>query len=233
MKKFLLLFLIIPMVMFCGNTGDDITGGSSETSTGKQAFAAIEGLIVFANNTPVVGAGVKLRNQADVRKIVIAAKMTSIIRSGFDSTDITGFFRFDTVDTGKYWIAINYQDSLGALAEAAVTDKDTVVRVNATLRAMGTIQGKIDSTYIKPGQVTYIYIPELGIKIPVDSNGVFSLPHLPPGNYTIMIIIGSTRTQTPTDSVKIPVIPGDTTLISKVGSKTGVVIINGSIIEPK
>lgn len=225
--KILLLILSVLLLVYCGSS-DDIAGGSTETSTGN---AAIVGLIVSSNNQPVYQAKVDLYHSSLVNVYTASKMAATSIRNGTDSTDVNGFFRFDKVDTGSYYISVNYKDSLRGLFQARVNPTDTLVQVNGTLEKVGAISGRIDTSYVGAGQTAYVFIPELQLQVAVSTDGSFVLPSLPPGTFTLRIMIGSQSVVTPTDTVKISVTSNNTTVVNKLGSKTGAVNIGGTIKE--
>jgi hypothetical protein len=155
----------------------------------------------------------------------------ALIRSGFTNTNINGFFRFNSVDTGGYLVEINDHDTLGAVLPTQINRGDTLKDVNGTLNKLGIIIGRVDTTGIGRNQNRSIYLPELGRIISVDSTGNFIIPNLPAWNYQIRLSIQDTIVRLPLDSVRVPVKPADTTWINSFGSKTGTIIIDGRIIE--
>lgn len=226
-RIFSALFLLL--AIFCSNSGD-VAGTTTETQTGKPA--AIEGLIMYDTsfNSPVNDADVVLHDQSTIM-IMALAKRGSLIRSGQTITNINGFFRFDSVDTGKYLIEINDHDTLGAIISATVHPTDTLVNANGILRRLGCLDGKINTDLISGTEQMRVFLPEIQRIVMVDTDGYFYIDKLPAWNYRISVIRGDSAIGTLADNVVIPVHSGDTTYVSSLGSNSVNVIINGTIIE--
>lgn len=201
----------------------------SETDTG----CAIAGLIHYADSSAVVHAGVILHDQRLIKKLTLnkSAAAPALIHAGSTYTNINGFFRFDSVDTGGYLVEVNDHDTLGAILPATIKPKDTLVQINGILKRCGIILGKVDTSGIGKNKKLSIFIPEIGRIISVNSAGMFTITNLPAWNYQLRFAVQDTLIRLPLDTVAIPVNPGDTTRIISFGSKNGSIIINGKIIE--
>jgi hypothetical protein len=219
-------FALFTIVLSCVSPTTRTTGTISETDTG----CVIEGLVQYSSKAPVSNAIVTLHDQ-QILKIITLAKQKILIRSGNTKTNINGFFQIDSVDTGKYLVEINDHDSLGALVPAKVLPKDTLVTVNAILGRFGTIIGKIDTGAIHTIKNPVIYLPEINQRITIYASGYFVISNLPAYVYHIRFASGDSVITMPTDSVQIPVSPGDTTFFQSLGVQSGSIIINGQIIE--
>jgi hypothetical protein len=221
--------LLISFFLSCSCSNNNIAGVGSETDTG----CTVAGLIQYSDSTAVVHAGVILHDQRLIKKITLnkMAAVPVLIRSGSTITNINGFFRFDSVDTGGYLVEVNDHDTLGAILPATVKPKDTLVQVNGTLKRYGIIIGKVDTAGIGKNKNVSILLPEIGRIITVDSAGNFIIKNLPVWNYQMRLAIQDTVIRLPLDSVLIPVKPADTTWIISFGSKSGTVILDGKIIE--
>jgi hypothetical protein len=225
-KVFFLSFLLFFLSCSCSN---NVAGTGSETDTG----CAVAGLIQYSDSLPVVHADVILHDQRFIKRITLSKRLagTSLIRSGSTLTNINGFFRFDSVDTGGYLVEINDHDTLGAVLPTQINLGDTLKEVNGILHKFGTIIGKIDTTGIGKNKSVAIYLPEIGQTVSVDSAGNFIVKNLPAWNYQIRLVIQDTVVRLPVDTIPIPVKPADTTRIISFGSKSGTVIVGGKIIE--
>jgi hypothetical protein len=217
---------LFAFVLSCVSPTTRTAGTISETDTG----CLIEGLVQYSSKAPVANAIVTLHDQ-HILKIITLAKQKVLIRSGNTKTNINGFFQIDSVDTGKYLVEINDHDTLGALVPAQVRLKDTLVTINAILGRFGTIVGKIDTGAIHAIKNPVIYLPEINQRVTIYASGYFVINNLPAYVYHIRFASGDSAITFPSDSVQIPVLPGDTTFIQSLGAKTGSIIINGQIIE--
>jgi len=218
----------VAFLLSCSGWGhvNQVSGTLSETDTG----CALEGYVVYANGISASKAKVLLHDMQSV-SVITLAKKKALTRSGITQTNINGFFSFDSVDTGKYIVEVNDHDTSGALLSVQIKHKDTLVTVNALLRIFGCIIGKIDTSkdFITPN--TVIYLPELNRIIKIDSSGTFIIPSLPEWNYQLRIAIRDSLIRLPSDTITIPVKPGDTTRVISFGSKTGSIVITGKVEE--
>ena len=227
-RKTTILTLAV-LALFCSRGGKDIAGTTTETQTGTQA--AIEGLIVYGDSiTPVYDAAVILHDQSMV-SIITLGKRTAVIRSGNTTTNINGFFRFDSVDTGRFLIEVNDHDTLGGLFKAQVKPKDTLVEVNGVLNRLGCILGRVDTSLSSQGASISVYLPEIGREVPVDSGGYFTVSDVPAWNYQLRFVVNGSIVRLPADTIPVPVTAGDTTQVVGLGSKTGGIVVKGKIIE--
>jgi len=237
MRNLLLVIAIgICFSVRCSCSNNNIAGTSVETDTGTSC--KVVGIMEYANGDPVMGAGVNLIDQANVKIIVIGtakkralAKGKALVRNGYKTTDPNGFFAFDSVDTGKYYVLVNDHDSLGGKFTAVVDTNDTIVHVNGTLQRMGTVKGAIDTSLLNKNGQTYIYIPEAGEEVPVNSDGSFNLGALPPGTYTIRLVYGNTAQPSPLDSLSVPVKSDSTTTLQNIGTQYGAVMVTITVKE--
>jgi hypothetical protein len=213
----------------CSCSNNNLVGTTSETDTG----CAVAGLIQYSGNAAVIHAGVILHDQRLLKRITLnkTAVVPSLIRSGSTYTNINGFFRFDSVDTGRYLVEINDHDTLGAVLPTQINHGDTLKTVNGILVKFGTIIGKIDTAGIGKNRNAVIYLPELGRTISIDAAGNFTINNLPVWNYQLRLAIQDTIVRLPLDSILIPVKSADTTRIISFGSKSGTVLIDGKVIE--
>jgi hypothetical protein len=224
-KFFWFIFALI--FLYCSRLSNDLAGTTTETESGTKA--AIEGLIVYSDSSPVHGAEVILHDQQHI-KIIELRKTLAGISSGITQTNINGFFRFDSVDTGHFLIEINDHDSLGALLKAEVKPKDTLVEANGVLKRLGCIQGRVDISKIRSG-LDSIYLPEIQRYAVIDSAGFFTINNVPVWSYQLRVKIGDSLIRLPADTIAVPVMSGDTTHVLNFGSDTGSVLIKGEIIE--
>jgi hypothetical protein len=227
-RKNIFWFIFALIFLFCSRMSNDLAGTTTETESGTKA--AIEGLIVYSDSSPVNGAEVILHDQQHI-KIIELRKTLAGISSGITLTNINGFFRFDSVDTGHFLVEINDHDSLGALLKAEVKPKDTLVEANGVLRRLGCIQGRIDTSKIKRSGSDSIYLPEIQRYVVIDSAGFFTINNVPVWSYQLRVKIGDSLIRLPADTIAVPVSSGDTTHVSSFGSDTSSVLIKGEIVE--
>jgi hypothetical protein len=221
MKRYTLLLPFVTILLNCSHPVG-IAGTSNDTET-------VVGEVTNSNNNPVNNANVTLHDQKAIGKIVTGLSKTATgIRSGSTLTDMSGCFRFDSVDTGVYYLEINSHDSLGGLLEINVRRTnvaDSVLHIIDTVKRMGTIEGKIDVGLVSKTVTTYVYIAEVQKLVPVDTNGNFTCVYLPPYDYTLRVMQGSTVVSSPLDTAKVMVKEGDTTYV---GNAAPIVLIGVS-----
>lgn len=198
----------------------------------------MSGIVVDKNGNGISAADVIMRSESIVNKITVGLSKMSLATTAtrfsgkqFDSTktSLTGFFAFDSVDTGHYYIEINDHNVLGALARATITTAKPVCVVDTiTLKHFGAIQGSVDSALVKSGNA-YVQIVELGRSVAVGASGKFEINLVPPDTgYTIRLVIDSNVVASPLDTEKIAVKEGDT---AYVGIRQGV-WTNRSFVAP-
>ena len=226
MKRAYLLSLV-SFFLSCSCSNDNIAGTASETDTG----CALAGLIQYSDSSAVSDADIVLHDQLLLKRITLPKRLVQLLlRSGSTKTNINGFFRIDSVDTGHFLVEINDHDTLGAVLPAQIVPSDTLVQVNGILRHFGTIIGRIDTTRLK-GLTGTIYLPEIGRRITIDSLGYFTILNLPVWNYCLRLAVGDSIVALPSDTMRISVTEKDTTRISSLGAKSGTVVIDGTVIE--
>ena len=221
------LFLVfLPVLLLCAKRGEDIAGTTTETTSG----CVITGMIIDGDSSRISDAVVVLHDQRPVKQGKLA-KRTALIRSGSTRTGDDGYFRFDSVDTGGYLLEVNGRDTLGVLLKASVEKGDTLVELSGLLLQTGTIIGKVDTETIGNLPSVEVNLPEIHKSVPVDSTGQFIFTGIPAWDYLITVSKGDSVFDFPEGSGSIPVSPGDTTIISRLGVSTVTVIINSEIIE--
>jgi hypothetical protein len=146
-------------------------------------------------------------------------------------TDVNGIFEYDSVDTGRFTIAVNYRDSLGALAGIAIDTADTQVSVEVKLGLLGSVDGRLDTALLAGRDSVSLYLPELHLVVTVNPDGSFAIPSVPAWVYAVRVMVGDSVVNSPLDTIPIPVREGDTTIVRNLGGRTGTVVINGSVVE--
>jgi photosystem II stability/assembly factor-like uncharacterized protein len=214
MKKYFLLNAALAL-LYCSTT-PRLTGTMDETGTGKPS-AEMMGLVIYENANPVNDASVYLHDQNAIQKIVVPLKKQSAVHSSRQTrTNINGIFRFDSVDTGHYYVEINDHDSLGALVPKNVGPQDTLVTVNAVLKRLGVMGGSVDTAGMPRNKPLSVYIVEIDRRIPVDSTGKLTVTALPPGEYTVRIVVGDSVIPSKLDTAQMKVNSGDTVKVNTI-----------------
>jgi hypothetical protein len=210
-------FLLVPALalLYCSKT-PNLTGTMDETGTGRPS-AVMMGLVIYENANPVNDASVFLHDQSAIQKVVIQLKKRSAVHPSRQTrTNINGIFRFDSVDTGRYYVEINDHDSLGALVPKDVKPHDTLITVNAVLKRLGVVGGSVDTTGMPRNKPLSVYIVEIDRRIPVDSTGKLTVTALPPGEYTVRIVVGDSAIPSRLDSAQMKVNSGDTVKVDTI-----------------
>lgn len=226
MKKTYFLCLV-SFLLSCSSLNDNIAGTASETDTG----CTLAGLIQYSDSSAVSDADVVLYDQLVLKRVTLSKRLAqSLVRSGSTKTNINGFFRIDSVDTGHFLVEINDHDTLGAVLPMQILPSDTLIEVTGTLHHLGTIIGRIDTTQLT-GLTGTVYLPEIGRRVEIDSLGYFAISNLPVWNYYLRLAVGDSIIALPSDSIRVPVTGKDTTRVSRLGTKSGTVVIDGTVIE--
>jgi ligand-binding sensor domain-containing protein len=184
------------------------TGGGSTTTDN----ASVSGRVLYANGAAARGAAVRVRPAPYVR--AIGPEPDSITRHDTTVND-SGWFYLDSLGIGQYRIEVNDNTSSASLLSCdIVTKKDSIVLPPDTLAAYQTINGKVDSALVgKPD----LYVQVIGLNRieTVDSaTGVFVIPDLAPGSYSLRIISTDTSVKpvvidtAKTDTTHVPPISG-------------------------
>ena len=206
---------------------------STETDTGQ-----ITGWVVYKNKKAVRDADVILRDADMIQMVSIGqAKQRALTKKCSSAemmpestnTSPAGFFSFSEVDIGDYYIEINDHDSLGAVAEAAISDDKPVCSIDTiVLKQTGTIEGSIDKSLIKVDS-TFVYIVEIDRRVSVDSLGRFLIENVPARDYTIRIMENSTVVESLLDTIEVS--ESDTVSVYNIGAEFGTIDIDGIIHE--
>jgi hypothetical protein len=230
MKKAVTMICLLLFMFECTKNSASV----SETNTGQ-----IKGWVVNEDDKVVKGAQVILRS---VTLPVAAAPKASLpslgkvaqpgdLQADTTTTSSKGSFSFDSVAIGDYYIEINDRDSRGALVEASITDNTTVQIIDTVvIKPFASITGSLDESLIT-SESTYLYLIELDRKVPIDSLGIFLITNVPERDYTIRLIENENITTSVLDTVIITVEEQDTVKAFYLGSKTGIVTIDGTIEE--
>jgi hypothetical protein len=192
MKRYAVVIFYAALLLSCVSSPDSskVAGTSNETQT-------VVGEVYYDNGNPVDSAEVILHHKNT------SGKIEAIVSKGI--------FQFDSVDTGGYYLEVNYRDSLGSIQETTVDTADTV-KVSCIIELLGSVKGQIDTSLISKTGNTYIYIMEVQQMALVDSlTGAFEAANLPSGNYTLLIVYDTTVIKNVVDTVIVVINSGDTT----------------------
>lgn len=210
MRKCLVLFFLSTF-LFCAGP-DRLTGTIVETDTG-----CIEGRVRYADGKSAALVSVILHDQQDSAKMTLG-KRQKTSRSKITSTDLDGFYKFDSISKGLYFIESKDHDTLGALSRATISECDTLVS-NLVLDRCGAITGKIDTNNLSPKLKVAIFLPEVDRFVRIDSTGIFTIANLPAGDFQLHVKSIDSISRFATDSIKVSVSKGTTTNLTNFGSK--------------
>jgi len=173
---------LLSVLLFCTINPISDNGGTTEIPNAKvigYIYKPSPAAFLPADTAPIPGASVTLHSLVFPKRTV--------------STDAAGFFVFDSVDTGRYWIEGTACDTIGSVVVCDVVSNDTAAVQHIVLRRMGRIRGRIniDTAGINPDTIfktTRITIQEIGMQLNVTGNGFFETRPIPPFNsYTIVV----------------------------------------------
>jgi hypothetical protein len=204
--------LYVLLLVFACSTGDKpLTGTLTETDT-----SAMVGVVYDADKDPVYFALVRLHYQNNDQGVYMGiVPESSRIRTGSTTTDQNGFFLFDSVDTGRFFVEVKAGDSLGALSEVTVTPYDSLVSTTAYLKKYGRISGTIDASAAAGGNAD-IYMPEVDRTVRVQTDGTFEISDLPVwDSYSLVLMMSDSAVESEFDDMNVRVAEDSTTIIIK------------------
>ncbi|MBN1760819.1 MAG: hypothetical protein JW863_20995 [Chitinispirillaceae bacterium] len=189
-------------------SSQDEAGNISQTGNGRVAGI----LYVSDGATPARNAIVTIRPRASLADTVGLGIGKRLADTATVTTDDSGKFEFDsTLDTGLYVIEANQGDTaLGLIDSVHVTDPDSTVVVEDTLKPAGSITGTI---YLSEGgDVRKVFILAFGINrfATPNTDGQFSFDSLAEGKYDLRII-SSLDDYAVLDTFGVPVVSEEVT----------------------
>jgi voltage-gated potassium channel Kch len=188
-------------------------GNGSDVGNGMVA-----GLIVDQNGSPVKGATVYIRRRstlADTSTPLSAGTMGALAKRAATEDTVTtndsGAFAIDSVDTGTYVVEGVSGDNLSLTDSVTVTDPDSTLTLEAdTLKPAGAIKGVIRLS--EGGDPRKVFVLAFGIDrfARVEADGSFRFSSLAEAAYDLRIISPLDDYEV-LDTFSIPVVSADTT----------------------
>ncbi len=179
---YLVLMLFILLGLSC-SIGDDLSGGSTETTNSK-----ILGILYQKDGTPARGASVNVRLKATLPDTTARSEYP-IVDSFFTITNSNGGFSIPKLDTGLYVIECSDSNDNFALIDSVSIDISSSTKyLIDTLKPAGAIKGTI---YLSEGgdpRKVYILIFGINRFIQPQSDGTFLFERLAQSSYTVRIL---------------------------------------------
>ena len=178
--KHLLLFSILLVSFICRCSISPYAGGTTDTGNAK-----IAAVIYTDQGKPASGASVVLLPSdflpgSDSGSLELNGKQTF--------TDDSGYFSFDSIDDGDYYIEINDRNSSAVLLKVLISGyDDSTLFLKDTLQPYASIEGNAGAVS-ETSQERFLLIYGLNRLIPVASDGSFNVDDLPAGIFHLRII---------------------------------------------
>jgi hypothetical protein len=201
------------------------TASVTETDTGR-----ITGWVVDGDKQGVAGAVVVVRSDETDSPVSAAKKAVAGSRvTDSATTSADGFFAFESVEAGDYYVEVNYRDSLGSIVGVTLkNDTQSGTTDTIMVKPLGALEGSIPRNLMNSDS-TFIYIIELDRRIAPDSQGYFLIGSIPAFTYTVRIVGSADVGPSHLDIVVIE--EQDTTRVFNIGAETGTITIDGAIEE--
>jgi hypothetical protein len=209
--RFLFVWLILAALwLSCGNSSEVLGIGNSSEANGT----VVGKLVRSDGKTPAANVRVTMRLCGSLPVIPL---QKSLADSASVMSDPDGNFRFDTnmIDPGTYVLEAVSLDMGVGMIDSVVLRADDSTNVEDTLKAPGAIRGTIILPEGGDLRKTFVGIFGLGRMVGTDSNGVFLLPMLGEGAYTLRLI-SVLDMYGVVDTSGIKVTSGDTTLLGTI-----------------
>lgn len=179
-NKFIILGIVACVTLNCSRQIELAGPG-----TGSDTPNSLSGCIVYPDGKAAEHAIVRLRPAEyfkDTALIPVQALQDVY-------TDKNGLFTIDSVDTGKYTIEVNKNDSQGVLIRCHLVSDSTLQ--TETLKPTGMIQGTL-VTSVSGVNARYVQVRGLDRLVVIDSlKETFVITNLPPGLYSLRVIYSS------------------------------------------
>lgn len=152
------------------------------TETGN---ARVTARVLVSDSIPAVGATVRFRPFD-----FLATDSDRGFQDSPDrSTDSTGAFVVDCLESGRYTVEIIYEKKLGYFrSELEIAPGDMDIELgDLRLRPVGSITGKVNRTHIEPGTVISVGLFGIDRHTRAQTEGHFEFNGLAPGEYKVHI----------------------------------------------
>ncbi len=229
-----LKLLFCSLVIICSDCSREIAS-VTETDSGS-----ITGWVVDDGKRGISGAVVTLRSTAILNETATGyvpsstvAKRSLYIHVTADSvrTSRDGYFVFDSVAEGSYYLEVNAHDSSGSIMEISVgTDSSEHSVDSVTAQKFGAIRGSINISLL-PSDSVFIYVVELDRMISIDTAGYFSTNKVPSCDYHIQLVEKTVPIPSLLDTIVISVSLQDTAEVYGIGVEAGSLDIQGTVQE--
>ena len=177
-------FLSGLLVCLLCNCSLDVAGGSTETTNSK-----VIGILYFQDGTFAENVNVYMRPKTSLPDTTLLASTRKYIDTAYTTTDDSGRFEIDTIDTGIYIIEGNDGTTNFFLIDSVfINNSDSTVRVSDTLKPPGSITGTI---YLSEGgDPRKVFILAFGLNriILPDTGGNFVFDNLAEAFYDLRIL---------------------------------------------
>jgi hypothetical protein len=174
----------LSLCLFCSNP--QVAGG---TDVGNPGQVALIGYVVDTTGAPQDNTQIGLY-PAGFNPLTDTPALVQR-----DTTDRTGKYTFENIDTGRYTIdAYHISKGTRQITEnITVFGNDIVERTADTLRTPGVLTIRVPKEIV--ASATHLFIPGTSISVPLDTSGIIHIDSVPPGISNIMFY------STDTDSV--------------------------------
>ena len=210
-KKILYCFISIYIWFIISgcSIGPNVADSGSGIGTGNPA---VLGKIVTETGTSASGVKVILRRQDFLKDTSFASESYRYIDSAETVTGVDGTFRFDSVDSGEYYIEAISGETSAVLIDCDISQDDSLcILQDALLAPLKKITGMV-FIYGGPYVQRYIQVYGLDRVVKTDTEGTFEIS-VPAGLYKLQVITGNEEYQPVTVHDVIPEIEDVTVVI--------------------
>jgi len=188
--------------------------------------AKVSARIINQSGIPVEGVDISIVKAEYVSPFYSALNKTQRV-IGHATTNESGNFTVDSLDSGNYVIEANNNKNSACLIRCTLGSTDTVKDLgNYALHQYSVITGKADTTGAS-GKNRYVQIFGLQRIVPVGPDGFFAIDSLPADTFKLRIVCADS-TLLPPVFCTAQTIPGDTTTILSGWAFSRRIILNTS-----